>query len=110
MVMVCFTLVYHYRLLEVSGYKITNVVANRTALDTIMLSGTKSLRIEEIPMDEMNLSESEMVIPVAHFHQVSQMLCRHDGAVIIMAEYIPPWTIIQPSSYDSAAVAHQSMA
>lgn len=59
------------RLLEVSGYKIVGVIPNDTPIENIMLQGNKNLRIEEVPMNETCLSESEMLVPVAHFHTVS---------------------------------------
>ena len=34
---------------------------------------TKTLRVEEIPKDEINLGDDEALIHVAHFHKVSKI-------------------------------------
>lgn len=58
------------RLLEVAGFKIVNEVKTDTPLEQLMLQGNKLLRVEEVPMEETCMGDYEMLIPVAHFHQV----------------------------------------
>lgn len=58
------------RLLEVISYKIYSIQREETLLDLLSSQGsTKSYRIEEIPLDEVNLSSNETLIPVAHFQK-----------------------------------------
>jgi hypothetical protein len=38
---------------------------------------TRSLRIEEVPKEEMNLAPDETLIPVAHFHKVAELMNKH---------------------------------
>lgn len=60
------------RLLEVISYKIYSIQREETLLDLLSSQGsTKSYRIEEIPLDEVNLSSNETLIPVAHFQKVT---------------------------------------
>lgn len=62
------------------------------ALESLMLQGNKSLRIEEIPQDETCLSESEMLIPVAHFHQVSEASLSSGSPLTLMFyDVAPAW-------------------
>ena len=57
-----------------AGFKIVNEVKTDTPLEQLMLQGNKSLRIEEIAMEETCMGDDEMLIPVAHFHQVCLVL------------------------------------
>lgn len=67
---------FHHRLLEVISYKIYSIQREDALLDMLSSQGsTKSFRIEEIPLDEVNLSHNETLIPVAHFHKVYMYKC-----------------------------------
>ncbi|XP_067928164.1 ubiquitin carboxyl-terminal hydrolase 7-like isoform X2 [Watersipora subatra] len=57
------------RLLEVASSRIQYIYSDDAPIDSIMMSGNKYLRLEEIPLEETSLSDSEMLVPVAHFHQ-----------------------------------------
>ncbi|KAK3090560.1 hypothetical protein FSP39_012693 [Pinctada imbricata] len=58
------------RLLEVISYKIYSIQREDVSLDALNAQGsTKSYRIEEIPVDEVNMGSDETLIPVAHFHK-----------------------------------------
>lgn len=55
------------RILELSSFRVTSGPDENTPLDA--LPPQKTYRIEEIPVDELNLEEDEMLIPVAHFQK-----------------------------------------
>lgn len=57
------------RLLEINCNKLLPGPAEDVPLDNLSMSCTKLYRIEEIPTDELNLAEGEMLVPVAHFHK-----------------------------------------
>lgn len=57
------------RLLEVISCKITNVQREDVQLECLNAANTKTYRIEEIPKDELELADDELLIPVAHFHK-----------------------------------------
>ncbi|ESO84027.1 hypothetical protein LOTGIDRAFT_184079 [Lottia gigantea] len=58
------------RLLDIISYKILAVQKEFTTLDTFNpAAGTKTYRIEEIPKDEDELADDELLIPVAHFQK-----------------------------------------
>ncbi|KAL3876817.1 hypothetical protein ACJMK2_034611, partial [Sinanodonta woodiana] len=58
------------RLLEVIGCKIYSIQREDMSLELLNNTGTtKSLRIEEIPLDEVNLADDETLIHVAHFQK-----------------------------------------
>ncbi|XP_071563209.1 ubiquitin carboxyl-terminal hydrolase 7-like isoform X2 [Temnothorax nylanderi] len=57
------------RILEMTCNKLSPGPVDDTPLDHLNTSGTKLYRIEEIPVDEVNLAEGEMLVPVAHFHK-----------------------------------------
>lgn len=58
------------RLLEIISYKVFAVQREDFPLDNLNNpAGTKSLRIEEIPRDELEMSDDELLIPVAHYHK-----------------------------------------
>ena len=60
-----------FRLLEVIGCKIYSIQLEDMSLEMLNSTGTtKSLRVEEIPKDEVQLAEDEALIHVAHFHKV----------------------------------------
>lgn len=39
------------------------------SLDALSTAGTRSYRIEEIPLEDLHVAEDEMLIQVAHFHK-----------------------------------------
>lgn len=57
------------RLTEVNCHKVSLGPKEDVPLESLMQCGTKIYRIEEIPKDELNLAEDEMLIPCAHFHK-----------------------------------------
>lgn len=57
------------RILEINSSKLSPGPREDIPLDNLNTSGTKLYRIEEIPNDELNLAEDEMLVPVAHFHK-----------------------------------------
>lgn len=57
------------RLLEVSSYKIIQVLPEDVLLECLNPSGSKTYRIEEIPKEELKTEPGEFLVPVAHFHK-----------------------------------------
>ncbi|XP_046819841.1 ubiquitin carboxyl-terminal hydrolase 7 isoform X2 [Vespa crabro] len=57
------------RILEINCNKLLPGPRDDVLLDTLNTSGTKMYRIEEVPSDELNLADDEMLVPVAHFHK-----------------------------------------
>ncbi|XP_034946469.1 ubiquitin carboxyl-terminal hydrolase 7 isoform X3 [Chelonus insularis] len=57
------------RLLEINGSRVVPGPKEDTPLESLTTIGPKGYRIEEIPKDEVNLAEDEMLVPVAHFHK-----------------------------------------
>ncbi|KAK7792272.1 hypothetical protein R5R35_013305 [Gryllus longicercus] len=57
------------RIFEVNCNKIICGPKEDALLETLNSTGTKVYRIEEIPRDELNLAEDEMLVPVAHFYK-----------------------------------------
>lgn len=57
------------RLLEIISYKILAVQKEELALDHLVVGGTKTYRVEEVPSEENSLHSDEMLIPVAHFQK-----------------------------------------
>lgn len=62
------------RLLKVHNHKIVTIYKDDTLLETLQSaepiapqSAQKTFRIEEVPVEDLQLSEQEMLIPVAHF-------------------------------------------
>ncbi|XP_065225865.1 ubiquitin carboxyl-terminal hydrolase 7 [Planococcus citri] len=55
------------RILELSSSRLTQGPDEHTPLEALPVQ--KSYRIEEIPKDEVNLANDEMLIPVAHFQK-----------------------------------------
>lgn len=58
-------------MLEIISYKILAVQKEDLALDHLVVGGTKTYRVEEIPAEEVNMGVDELLIPVAHFQKVS---------------------------------------
>ena len=57
------------RLLEITSYKINQILPDDVLLECLNPSGSKTYRIEEVPKDELKLESGEFVVPVAHFHK-----------------------------------------
>nr|CAD7593068.1 unnamed protein product [Timema genevievae] len=57
------------RIFEINCNKIASGPKEDTLLEALNSTGTKVYRIEEVPKDELNLAEDEMLIPVAHFYK-----------------------------------------
>jgi len=57
------------RLLEIISYKILAVQKEDLALDHLVVGGTKTYRIEEIPSEEVSIPTDELLVPVAHFQK-----------------------------------------
>lgn len=57
------------RILEINCNKLLPGPRDDVPLDNLNATGTKLYRIEEIPNDELNLADDEMLVPVAHFHK-----------------------------------------
>jgi len=57
------------RLLEVTSYKINQILPDDVLLECLNPSGSKTYRIEETPKDELRLEAGEFLVPVAHFHK-----------------------------------------
>ncbi|XP_054155064.1 ubiquitin carboxyl-terminal hydrolase 7-like [Oppia nitens] len=57
------------RLLEVTSYKIQQILAEDILLECLNPTGSKSYRIEETPKDEIRMETGEFLVPVAHFHK-----------------------------------------
>ena len=55
------------RLLEIVSYKIQSIVYEEIRLDMLNTSPPRWFRVEEIPKDEMEIGDDELLIPVAHF-------------------------------------------
>jgi len=56
------------RLLEVVSYKIIGTQKEDVVLDCLNMS-TKTFRLEEVPPDQLNVAEDEVVVPAAHFQR-----------------------------------------
>ena len=57
------------RILEIISNKVQPGPKDDVPLESLNTSGSKAYRIEEIPPDELNLAENEMLVPVAHFYK-----------------------------------------
>lgn len=57
------------RLTEVSCNKVTMGPKDDMPLESLVQCNTKIYRIEEVPKEEMNLGDDEMLVPCAHFHK-----------------------------------------
>ena len=61
-----------FRLLEIVSYKILSIQREDTLLDCLNPTSSKTFRIEEIPVDEQQVADDELLVYVAHFHKVSR--------------------------------------
>lgn len=59
------------RMLEISSSRLSALVREDVILENFNNLGTKVYRIEEVPQDEVTLSDDECLVPVAHFHKAS---------------------------------------
>ena len=59
--------IFDSRLLEIVSYKIQSIVYEEIRLDMLNTSPPRWFRVEEIPKDELELNDDELLIPVAHF-------------------------------------------
>ena len=57
------------RLLEISCNKLSPGPKDDVPLENLNSGNNKIYRIEEVPKDELNLADDEMLVPVAHFHK-----------------------------------------
>ena len=63
------------RLVEIISNKIFNVQKDDAQLECITNATTKLYRIEEIPKDELDLADDELIVQVAHFNKVRLCYC-----------------------------------
>lgn len=64
-----FSCVFFVRLTEVSCNKVSPGPHDETTLDHLVPSQNKLYRIEEVPKDEVEIEEDEMLISCAHFQK-----------------------------------------
>ncbi|CAG0888119.1 unnamed protein product [Darwinula stevensoni] len=57
------------RLVEIASSKIFCSHSEETLLENLRLDNTRVFRIEEVPKDETNLRENEVLMPCAHFQK-----------------------------------------
>jgi ubiquitin carboxyl-terminal hydrolase 7 len=57
------------RLLDIVSHKIVGVNEPDTRIDSLPGTQSKSYRVEEVPEDQLQLGDSDMLVPVAHFHK-----------------------------------------
>jgi len=55
------------RLVEIISNKIFCISRPEQTLESLQVGGTKSYRLEEIPKDQEDLQEGDILVPVAHF-------------------------------------------
>lgn len=73
-ILLMMTVGFVWRLLEVIGCKIYSLQLEDMSLEMLNSTGaTRSLRVEELPKDEVNMADDETLIPVAHFHKVDYL-------------------------------------
>lgn len=58
-----------FRLLEVTSYKINQILPDDVLLECLNPGGNKIYRIEDTPKEELRLDSNEFLVPVAHFHK-----------------------------------------
>ena len=57
------------RLLDIVGHKVHCVNSPDTPIDSLTTAQSKVYRVEEVPVDQVNVAEDELIVPVAHFHR-----------------------------------------
>lgn len=57
------------RIVEIVSNKLQPGPKEDLLLETLNTNGSRQYRIEEIPNEEVNLSEDELLVPVAHFYK-----------------------------------------
>jgi len=55
------------RMVEIISNKIFGVSKEEQSLESLQIGGTKNYRLEEIPKDQLELGEGDLLVPVAHF-------------------------------------------
>jgi len=63
-----------YRLVEIISNKIFNIQKDEAQLECINNAPTKLYRIEEIPKEELDLADDEIIVQVAHFNKVCSLV------------------------------------
>ena len=57
------------RLLEIQSHKIFSICRPDVKIETLAGTHTKSYRIEEIPADQLQVGETEKLVPVGHYQK-----------------------------------------
>lgn len=57
------------RLLDIVSHKINNINVENSPIESLPATQSKTFRIEEIPEDQMRVSENELLVPVVHFQK-----------------------------------------
>jgi len=55
------------RCLELTNFRITSILPEDVLLECLNTTGNRTYRIEETPLDEVNIEGDEFLVPVAHF-------------------------------------------
>jgi len=55
------------RMVEIISNKIFGVSKEEQSLESLQVGGTKNYRLEEVPRDQLELGEGDLLVPVAHF-------------------------------------------
>jgi len=74
------------RLVDIISHKIYCVNSSETLIDALAGTSTKSYRLEEIPLDQNNLAEDEMLVDVIHFEKEVQSSFGHPFLIKIKEE------------------------
>lgn len=57
------------RLLDIVAHKIIGLNSHDTRIETLTCASTKSFRVEEVPRDQEQVGENEVLVPVVHFQK-----------------------------------------
>lgn len=57
------------RLLEIQSHKIFSICRTDLRIDCFANTHTKTFRVEEIPPDQLQVAENEMLVPVGHYQK-----------------------------------------
>lgn len=55
------------RMVEIISCKIFSLSREEATLESLQSAGTKNYRLEEVPRDQLDLGEGDLLVPVAHF-------------------------------------------
>ena len=58
------------RMLDVVQSRISSIMREDVLLECLQTAPPKSYRIEEVPNDELNLGQDDLLVPAAHFNKV----------------------------------------